>query len=132
MLKSGKLTPMYLACQNGHLEVIKKIATMVPHWVNSSDSDNDMRTPLHVASEKGYEEIVNVLMMYNAEPHPTKKGFTPIHMAVQKGHIKVVRTLLSKFPDEVNTPDKKSQTPLHHAARECRDNPEIVTELIHR
>lgn len=123
---------MYLACQNGHLEVVKKIATMIPQWVISSDSDNDMRTPLHVASEKGYEEIVNILMMYNAEPRPTKNGFTPIHMAVQKGHINVMRTLLSRFPDEVNTADKKKQTPLHHAARECGDYPEIVTELIRR
>ena len=131
-LKSGKLTPMYLACQNGHLEVVKKIATMVPQWVNSSDSDNNMQTPLHLASEKGYEEIVNILMLHNAKPCPTKNGSTPIHMAVQKGHIKVMRTLLSKFPGEVNTADKKKQTPLHHAARECGDYPEIVTELIQR
>ena len=123
---------MYLACQNGHLEVIKLIAEMAPQWVNSSDSDNDMRTPLHVASEKGYEEIVNVLMMHNAIPRPTKNGFTPIHMAVQKGHINVMKTLLSRFPNEVSTADKKKQTPLHHAARECGDYPEIVTELIRR
>ena len=123
---------MHLACQNGHLEVVKTIATMVPQWVNSSDSDKDMQTPLHIASEKGYEEIVTVLTMQKPKLRSKRNGTTPIHMAVQKGNIEVMRILLSKYSEEVNTADNDGQTPLHYAAQHCGNHPEIVTELIQK
>ena len=131
-VKSGKLTPMHLACENGHLEVVKAIATLVPQWINSTDSDNDMKTPLHVASEKGYVEIINVLVMQKPKLCSTRDGITPIHLAIQKGNIEVVRTLLSAYRDEINCTDNKGQTPLHYAAHYCGDHPAIVTELIKR
>ena len=128
----GKLTPMHIACQNNQVEVVKTIATMVPQWVNSSDSDNNMQTPLHVASEKGFVTIINVLVNHNARLRPTRNGATPIHLAVQKGNIEVVENLLSAYPDEVNTADNIGQTPLHYAARYCGHHPELVTTLIER
>ena len=130
--KSGKLTPMHLACENGHLKVVETIATMVKQWVNSSDGDNDLKTPLYIASEKGYVKIVNTLVKHNAKLCPTRYGTTPIHVAVQKGNIELVRILLSAYPDDVNTADKKRQTPLHHAALHCEHHPEIITALVQR
>ena len=123
---------MHIACQNNQVEVVKTIATMVPQWVNSSDSDNNMQTPLHVASEKGFVRIINVLVNHNARLRPTRNGATPIHLAVQKGNIEVVENLLSAYPDEVNTADNIGQTPLHYAARYCGHHPELVTTLIER
>lgn len=130
--KSGKLTPMHLACQNDQLEVVETIATMIPQWINSSDEDNDMKTPLHVASEKDCIGIVKVLVMQKAKLCSTRNGITPIHMAVQKRNIEVVKTLVSAYPNEINCTDNKGQTPLHYAAQHCGDHPEIVTELIKR
>ena len=123
---------MHLACQNNQLEVVEAIATMVPQWINSSDEDNDMQTPLHVASEKGNMEIVSALVEQNAELRPTRNGTTPIHIVVKNKNIEGLRILLSAYPDEVNTADNKQQTPLHHAARYCGDHPEIITTLIER
>ena len=129
-----KLTPMHLACQNNQVEVVKTIATMVPQWVNSSDEDKDMQTPLHIASERGYVKIINVLVNHNAKLHPARNGATPIHLGVQKGNIEVVENLLSAYHDQyaVNIADNKGQTPLHYAARYCGDHPELVTTLIER
>ena len=130
--KSGKLTPMHLACQNDQLEVVETIATMIPQWINSSDEDNDMQTPLHVASEKGNMEIVSALVKHNAELRPTRNGTTPIHITVKNKNIEGLKILLSAYPDEINTADNKQQTPLHHAALHCGDHPEIITTLIER
>ena len=128
----GKLTPMHIACQNNQVEVVKTIAKMVPWWINSSDEDNDMQTPLHIASERGHIKIIDVLVNHNAKLCPTRKRATPIHLAVQKGNIEVVENLLSAYPDEVNTADNKGQTPLHYAAHYCGHHPELVTTLIER
>ena len=123
---------MHLACENGHLDVVKAIAKLVPQWINSSDSDNDMKTPLHIASENSCVEIINVLIMQKPKLCSTRDGITAIHMAVQKGNVEVVRVLLSAYGNEINCTDNKGQTPLHHAARYCADHPEIVTELVKR
>ena len=130
--KSGKLTPMHLACQNDQLKVVETIATMVPQWINSSNEDNDMKTPLHIASERGYVRIVNALVKQNAKLCPMRNGATPIHLAVQKGNIQVLENLLSAYHDEVNTADNKGETPLHYAAQCCRDHSDIITALIER
>ena len=132
--KSGKLTPMHLACQNDQLEVVETIATMVTQWINSSDEDNHMQTPLHIASERGYVRIVNALVKQNAKLRPTRNGATPVHLAVQKGNIEVVEVLLSAYHDHdaVNTTDDNGKTPLHYAARYCGNQPEIVTTLVER
>ena len=130
--KCGTLTPMHLACQNGHKQVVEAIATLVPEWVDSSDEDNDMQTPLHVASEKGYVEIVEILLTRRAGLKSRRNGVTAVHVAIEKGNIEVVRVLLSAHPDGVNSKDMNKETPLHIAARHCGDHPEIVSELINR
>lgn len=130
--KSGKLTPMHLACQNDQLEVVGIIATMVPQWIDSSDEDNNMQTPLHIASEKGNMEIVSTLVEHNAKLRHMRSGATPIHLAVQKGNIEMVKKLLSAYDDHgtVNIADNKGATPFHYAARYCGDHPEIVITLV--
>ena len=130
--KCKQPTPMHLACQNGHEQVVGAIATRVPQWIDSSDADNQMRTPLHVASEKGYVQVVETLVKHKAKLKAMNGGITPIHMAVQKEYIDVVKVLLCAYPDEVNTPDRNGKTPLHLAAKLCGNHPEIVTELLKR
>ena len=122
-------TPMHLACQNGHEQVVKAIATMVPEWIDAND---DTWTPLHMASVKGYVQVVETLVNHKATFKAVNGGITPIHLAVKKGYIDVVRVLLSAYPDEVNTPDENGKTPLHLAAKHCGDQPGIVTKLLER
>jgi len=61
--------------------------------VDIQDRDGD--TPLHVACNKGNEEIVKLLLLRGANPnvHETD-GDTPLHIACEKGYEQVVGLLL--------------------------------------
>ncbi|KAG8186858.1 hypothetical protein JTE90_024104 [Oedothorax gibbosus] len=62
--------------------------------VNVKIQDNV--TPLHYASWKGYEDIVNILLNYKANPNVTgKSGCTPLHYACKYNHFNIVKSLLS-------------------------------------
>ncbi|CAL1285646.1 unnamed protein product [Larinioides sclopetarius] len=55
-----------------------------------------LETVLHYASWKGYKEIVDILLNYNANPNTrTKKGLTPLHYAAEFSHFGIVESLLS-------------------------------------
>ncbi|KAG8178985.1 hypothetical protein JTE90_012498 [Oedothorax gibbosus] len=52
-------------------------------------------TPLHYASWKGYDDIVNILLKYKANPNiKGKSGCTPLHYACKYNHINIVKSLL--------------------------------------
>ncbi|KAG8178987.1 hypothetical protein JTE90_012500 [Oedothorax gibbosus] len=57
-------------------------------------SDADV-TPLHYASWKGFDNIVNILLKYKANPNiKGKSGCTPLHYACKYGHFNIVKSLL--------------------------------------
>ena len=51
-------TPIHLAAQDGHTEVVKFLAPLTD---NPNAPDNDGETPISLAAEFGHSEIVNVL-----------------------------------------------------------------------
>ncbi|GBN40778.1 Ankyrin-1 [Araneus ventricosus] len=79
-------------------------------------------TALHYASWKGYEEIVDMLLKYNANPNTrTKTGATPLHYAVKFSHFNVVKALLSNGAI-YNAHSQGGNHPLYYATdREIRD-----------
>ncbi|XP_014209663.1 uncharacterized protein LOC106640224 [Copidosoma floridanum] len=63
-------------------------------FVNARSVDNV--TPLHHASWKGYDEIVNILLQNGANPNVVgKQGLTPLHYAAKFSHPKVLKALLA-------------------------------------
>jgi len=91
--------------------------------------DDKGATPLHVAAEYGYSEIVEVLLEHGVDPNIRDKyGDTPLHYAAVFGNSKVVEVLLERGADP-NIRDKYGLTPLHYAA--AFDYPKIV-ELLHK
>ena len=86
------------------------------------------KTPLYIASENGYDEIVLILLKCCAST--TKKatsGHTALHIASANGHIKVVKYLIQNGAniDRVNSPSK---TALYIASK--NGHTEIVRLLL--
>eukprot|EP00514_Thraustochytrium_sp_LLF1b_P008385 CAMPEP_0184528636 /NCGR_PEP_ID=MMETSP0198_2-20121128/11899_1 /TAXON_ID=1112570 /ORGANISM="Thraustochytrium sp., Strain LLF1b" /LENGTH=965 /DNA_ID=CAMNT_0026920499 /DNA_START=25 /DNA_END=2922 /DNA_ORIENTATION=+ len=83
--------------------------------VNECDMDSG-RSPLHCASEAGFEDVVQVLLEANAIPNmQDTNGCTALHLACRRGHLTIVKLLLPQANE--NIPDRFGWTALHHAAR---------------
>jgi ankyrin repeat protein len=76
--------------------------------------DKTGRTPLHVAAEMGYEDIVAYLINEGADVSSLGHwscGTTPLHLAARRGHLGVVRQLL-EAEAAVYVPDDRGHTAL--------------------
>lgn len=130
--KVGNQTPMHIACQRGHHEIVNKIASLVPEWIDVADSNKDMYTPLHYACEHSHETVVSLLLEHGANVSLTREeGWSPLHIAVMKQFTEGVKLLLEKKPECVNYKDKQQCTPLHYAGKHCNKS-EIITILVNR
>jgi ankyrin repeat protein len=63
-------TPLYIACQNGHLKIVE---TLLQYDIDVNDSAcYDGTTPLHVSCYKGHQQVVELLLEKGADvntPH---------------------------------------------------------------
>jgi len=104
------------------------------YHVNYDNDDCDLEEmddwiPIYWAAEKGYMEIVKLLLTKGADlAVANKNGWTPLIAASDKGHIDVVQLLIEKGVD-VNTKDKDARTALWYA-RESSHN--AVVQLLYR
>lgn len=68
--------------------------------VSPNHHDEQGRTPLHLASCRGYTEIVYLLLEHGADPNRRDcVGNMPLHLAAVTGKISVVTLLLKAGPD---------------------------------
>eukprot|EP01035_Chromulina_nebulosa_P025176 gene25176-32845_t len=89
----------------------------------------DNKNSLHVASEHGYDDIVELLIKHDAvvDGKVTSTYDTPLLLACRNNHITTVQ-LLIKHGANVNTGNCYGNTALHEAARE--GHTEILKVLI--
>lgn len=95
-------TGLHFACENGHLKIINIILEQLNLMVDIKDKIN-YETPLHIASRRGFQEIVLLLL---------KKGFwineisrcymRPLHFACMNGNLTTVDTLISFDPENID------------------------------
>ena len=73
-------------------------------------------TPLLLAVEKGYEDLVELFLSKGADPGVTdsRTGKTLLHFAAARGHSAIVETLLKRGLDK-NAKDKNGRTALSYA-----------------
>lgn len=115
-------TPVFLACEQGHLGIVKLFSTLenldscpVPNPFDITEIDFYERNMLHVACRNGHKEIVAILLEKNFDVNVSDtKGRTPIFYACKKGYTNLVGLLMKKDLN-VNIQDNSGQTPLHIA-----------------
>ena len=66
-LKFGIDTPLHVACSNGHASQVAKILSEMYGYQEVNARDEQGLTPLHIASSKGYEDIILLLLNYGAD-----------------------------------------------------------------
>ena len=111
--------PLYAACQASQLGVVKALLNLKNVQVNVTFYG---RTPLSVAAEKGYVEIMKLLFDHGASPGSLTDS-SPLICAVQNGHYEATVLLLKKGADP-NDPlfEYTSRPPLVIAARNGHSN----------
>ncbi|CAG2228291.1 unnamed protein product [Mytilus edulis] len=102
-----------------------------PGWNHSVNVRNDKGvTPLYIACEKGYAEIVEELLESNADVNigmeDEKHRLSPLSQATKMNHFDIVRKLLKKTPD-VNFSGTDRYTALLFA---CQANSTEIARLL--
>ncbi|XP_041352044.1 transient receptor potential cation channel subfamily A member 1 homolog [Gigantopelta aegis] len=116
-------TVIFLAAEENKLAVLKKLLSyhQVRRLINFSDKyGND---PLHIAAQHGFLEIVQCLLLHNADlDSKNEEEQTPLHLAARYGRTNTVREIVKKDKLSINDEDENSNTPLHLAALFGHDN----------
>lgn len=96
--KSGN-TPLSLACQNGHTEIVKLL-------LEKGANPSSLPTPA-ILCRQGDTQTINALIQHGANP------FEFLYTACQEGNVFTVEVLLNNMPPKnIDTPDKKGNTPI--------------------
>lgn len=148
-------TPLHAASRSGNKEIIGKL---VQYGADIDATDSDGRTPLirlldnrrtdaalflieqgadtEIADNTGHKAIDyataqglrTVVERLSVESTTDTHGNTPLHQAAFNGQSEIVRSLLSAYPDMIDTANDVGETPLILAARE--GNNEFVSLLV--
>ena len=120
-------TPLWSACHNGHLKVVKLL--LKQREIDINHMCNFGRTPLLIACWKGHLEIVTELLENGANVNQADKdGVTPLTTACGNGRVEVVKELLKQPGIKVNQANEYGSTPLYIACEEGHE--QVVKALL--
>ncbi len=122
--KSGYSQELLETVSKGELS---KAKDFINKGADVNIKNGDGKTPLHIAVEKNYEDIVRLLLQKNADLNTKdNNGNTPLHIAVKNGNYFVVKELLRAGADK-NIKNNEGKTALD-IAKELGDD-EIIDLL---
>ncbi|XP_063406049.1 uncharacterized protein LOC134690009 [Mytilus trossulus] len=93
MQRENGTTSLYIACENGHLELLKML---LRYGADATIKKNTDDSPLSVACENGHTTIVNEILRITDvdKDYQNKNGYSPLYFACQNGHAQIVQNLL--------------------------------------
>ncbi|KAH0552985.1 hypothetical protein GP486_006818 [Trichoglossum hirsutum] len=112
--------PLYQAAMCGDPRVMEALLTAEPDLNLAAKCDSGGPAAIHVASQKGHDAVVSVLLKHGASPNLVSQNTgdrTPIHISIIEKHSQVTRVLLQHPQINVNVIDRYGGTPLLYAAR---------------
>uniref|UniRef100_A0A803N969 PGG domain-containing protein n=2 Tax=Chenopodium quinoa TaxID=63459 RepID=A0A803N969_CHEQI len=109
-------SPLHVAAEMGHLEIIKTLLAARPNMCFVRDQDG--MTPVHVAVVNNNIDVLEIL--YNANPHVVRErtngGEFVLHLCIKQNKEDALEALLSLIDDELlNSKDSDGNTALHLA-----------------
>lgn len=109
-------TPLTLAAQHGHLNVVQILLDQ--ESIDPSCADIDGQLPLHKAAANGYWDIVDLLLCHAGHPKPSEIHVDKLQEHKRKDMLEVVERLLSVPAfQNVNSTKYLGQSLLHRSIR---------------
>lgn len=124
----SRSTALHVATWNGHTEVAKLIlAKLLAKGLTPQQKNAREEEPLHLASERGNEELVCALLRYSTPNGKQEDGLNALHLAAKQGFAGTVNVILRERWN-INAIDATGQTALHMASYWGHDD--VVNALI--
>lgn len=127
--KNGKDTssPLHLCCRWGLTKVLQ---TLIDHGANVNLQDTEKKTPLHIAIENKYDEIITILLCHPIIDLKIRdiSGNTSFTTALEVRNHKAAQRILDRLPSAAEQMDQRGRNYLHLAI--IKDDLESVLFLI--
>ncbi|XAR57583.1 hypothetical protein NMG60_11025774 [Bertholletia excelsa] len=107
------LDRIIVAALLGHCEFAKVVVGLKPELAKALDSSGS--SPLHLASAKGYIQIVHDLVLSKPEMCSVlnRDGLNPLHLVAIKGNLEVLKELARTRPEAARASSAQGETITH-------------------